>query len=267
MPALSLASVDPPSRRVILLGASNLALGLSEAIAASHAAWGRPLDILTACGHGRGYGTASHVLGRVLPPILECGLWDGLAKREPAPTACLITDIGNDLVLGADADQIIDWLHTLLRRVVPHTDKRTLTKLPQTSLERLSPRRFLFLRTLLFPGSRLAYRDALETAKLLNDTIEELAEEYAAATVEPALEWYGFDPIHIHRRARAAAWQKILATWQDESAAARIKLPALRDLRWRLPFLKPEKRILFGLRQHTPQPVTMLRDGSLLSLF
>ena len=83
-------------------------LGLSEA----QASWGQPLDILAALGHGRGYGLESRVLGRRLPPILECGLWEALDRRPPCETAALLTDIGNDLVLGAEPEQLIEWVRS-----------------------------------------------------------------------------------------------------------------------------------------------------------
>ena len=45
-----------PSRRVILLGASNLTRGISTVVEIAKTKWGSPLDIMSALGHGRSYG-------------------------------------------------------------------------------------------------------------------------------------------------------------------------------------------------------------------
>jgi hypothetical protein len=70
-----------------MLGASNLAIHLPTVVETAARLWGRPLDLLAAIGHGRSYGMTSRVMGRVLPGILQCGLWDDLARRPPAETA------------------------------------------------------------------------------------------------------------------------------------------------------------------------------------
>ena len=99
-------SADPgagsriPERRVVLLGASNLVAGLPRVVEAARSVWGGPLDILAAAGHGRSYGRSSRVLWRTLPGILSCGLWEDLARRPPASTAALLTDVGNDILYG-----------------------------------------------------------------------------------------------------------------------------------------------------------------------
>lgn len=63
-----------PTRRVVLLGASNIARSLSIVFDSARNAWGSPLDIVAATGHGRSYGMSSRVLGRTLPGILQSGL-------------------------------------------------------------------------------------------------------------------------------------------------------------------------------------------------
>ncbi|MEO8496406.1 MAG: hypothetical protein ABI614_15165, partial [Planctomycetota bacterium] len=51
-----------PNRRVVLLGASNIARSLSIVFDSARNAWGNPLDIIAATGHGRSYGMSSRVL-------------------------------------------------------------------------------------------------------------------------------------------------------------------------------------------------------------
>src|SRR5262249_38307569 len=103
-----------PQRRVILLGASNLTRGISTVVETEPCIWGRPLDILAAFGHGRSYGSRRWLLGRELPGIVECGLWQALEKSPPAPTAALITDIGNDVLYEEPVDTIVSWVEWCL---------------------------------------------------------------------------------------------------------------------------------------------------------
>ncbi|MEO8497163.1 MAG: hypothetical protein ABI614_18985 [Planctomycetota bacterium] len=254
-----------PHRRVVLLGASNIARSLSIVFDSARNAWGSPLDIIAATGHGRSYGMSSRVLGRTLPGILQSGLWDALAARPPAPTAALLTDIGNDILYGASAEQITRWVQRCLKQLKPVAQQITITQLPLASIEALGTLRFLAMRTLLFPKSRLTLSDALKTARELNANVTELANQYEAVIVEPARHWYGFDPIHIKHGDQPDAWRQILRAWNpdEDIATARHSL-----LRWAsLRRIRPQSRHMFGFLQQQTQPARRLSDGSLVSLY
>jgi hypothetical protein len=153
------ASQGPAARaRVVLVGASNLTRYLPTVLAHARAAFGGPLEVLTANGLGRSYGTPSSVLGRVLPGIVPCGLWNALdaaAERAPLPTAALVTDIGNDLVYGRTPDEVAGWVETVLARLAAHAARTVVTALPIASIETLGPRRFALVRAVLFPSHRI----------------------------------------------------------------------------------------------------------------
>ena len=254
-----------PNRRVVLLGASNIARSLSIVLDSARHAWGSPLDIVAATGHGRSYGMSSRVLGRTLPGILQSGLWADLAVRPAAPTAALLTDIGNDILYGASAEQITRWVERCLQQLTPVADQVTLTELPLASIEDLGTLRFLAIRTLLFPKSRLTLGDALRIARELNANVKELAERYNVRTLQPAREWYGVDPIHIKRVHQPRAWQQIFRVWNpdEEIPLARHSL-----LRWAsLRRIRPQARRLFGFQQRQTQPARRLPDGSFVSLY
>src|SRR5262245_60042389 len=163
-----------PPRRVVLLGASNLTRGLSTAVGTALRLAGGPLEVLAAFGHGRSYGTRRRLLFRELPGIIECGLWDDLSRRPTAPTAALITDIGNDLLYGEEPDRIAGWVADCAGRLRDAGADAVLTPLPLANLAGLAPWRFLLLRSVLFPGCRLPFEVVLERARDLDGRLREL---------------------------------------------------------------------------------------------
>ncbi|MDZ4781362.1 MAG: hypothetical protein SGJ19_14005 [Planctomycetia bacterium] len=201
----------PPAGRprVILLGASNLTRGISTVVRLAQAAVSQPAEFLIACGHGRSYGQDSTVLGRTLPGIAPCGLWDALRALPPGPTRLLVTDVGNDLLYGAPPEQIADWVGACLAQL-PRDDTRVaMTGLPLAALATLQPWRFALLSRVFFPLHAISFegmrRDALE----LNDRLQQLAARHDAEWIEPCGAWYGFDPIHIRMEVWEAAWGNI----------------------------------------------------------
>jgi hypothetical protein len=253
------------ARRVILLGASNLRWGLATVVEIAHRRWGRPLDVLAACGLGRSYGMRMPFLWRELPGITACGLWEALAQRPPAPTAALVTDIGNDLLYGVSVAQIAAWVEICLERLARTGARMVLMPLPVCSVTALSRTRFLMLRSVLYPGCRLPYATLLERTFDLDRRVRLLAQACGAVAVAHRPEWYGFDPIHIRRPCRRAAWSEILAPWSDGELREAAPVPLGRSLR--LGRLRPERGWIFGREWHEPQPCRELADGTALSLY
>ena len=254
-------------KRVVLLGASNLTRGISTVVETARNIWGRPLEILSALGHGRSYGLHSSVLGRRLPAILECGLWDRLAGRPKIPTAALITDIGNDLIYQVEPPQVAQWVEAAILRLRQHAARITMTLLPIGSLAKLSPKRFYFFRAILFPTCRLGFEEVQSRAHELHDRLVELGRKHSIRLVEQRADWYGFDPIHIRTGHWPQAWREILMNWHDEPPALP---PAARGsvLRWLyLCSRAPQQRWLFGIERRRQPPHGRLRDGSTVSFF
>ena len=260
-----LLKASDPQRRFVLLGASNIARSFPTVVFTCRQICGQPVDLITASGHGRGYGLTSWVLGRSLPSILECGLWDALAARKPQKTVALITDIGNDLVFGATPEQVASWVEQCLQRLAGVSQRVIVTELPLAGLMKLAPWKFHLLRTLLFPRSVLMPGVAAEHARQLNERIIELAKRYDVQLVRPAEQWYGFDPIHIKRSYRALAWHTILAA--GDARRAEPAGDSSLSLAWSVCCLRPQYRRLFGMRQTRSQPCARLSDGSLISLY
>lgn len=261
----SVVKTRPPIRRVVLLGASNLTLGLATAVDTTRTLWNGPLDILAAAGHGRSYGMTSRVLARTLPSILSCGLWSDLSQRPPLPTAAVVTDVGNDLLYEAPVTQITAWVAECLSRLAAHCEQIVVTQLPLEGLLSLPAWRFYLLRTALFPRCRLSLKTALEQARELQDGVVASAVKYGARLVTPRHEWYGLDPIHIRRRCRAAAWRDILGACQDD-----VKTEQATTSFWRwlqLVRQRPQSRHWLGKHQQQAQPVCTWPDNTAISLY
>lgn len=260
------ATSVPALRRIVLLGASNLARALPVVLDQARSAWGAPLEVFAALGHGRSYGRESHVLGRSLPGILNCGLWPALAERPKGDVAALLTDVGNDIVYGAAPATILEWVAACLERLAAIQARTVVTLLPMAGISALPRWRFRLLRFCFVPGCRLSLAEVLERAEIVQHGLAELAAQFGAGIVRPRSSWYGFDPIHLSRHVWPEAWSEIFSPWSDALEHA----PRSQDKTTRaLYFLSlwPEQQRLFGIRQRFAQPCGRLRDGTTIALY
>jgi hypothetical protein len=206
------------------------------------------------------------LLGRELPGIVECGLWDALRRRPAAPTAALLTDIGNDLLYGFPVVDIADWVERCLDRLQKAGARVVMTRLPLERLHTLPQAKFFLLRTLFFPGSRLRLVTVRERALDLDLRLSALARNRGVSLVEHNADWYGFDPIHIKMRHWAQAWRTMLAPWTPDTAIPELAPPSFH--RWlAVRFLPPEVRWFFGYEQRRAQPSGRLAGGTVLSFY
>ena len=202
--------------RVVLLGASNLAIGFPLIVRQLCAGLPRPLEIYAACGHGRSFCRWSRVLFRALPGIDRCALWSDLdrtANGSSPTTLALVTDIGNDLIYGSAPEVIARRIESCLTELSRHRAELVMTRLPLASIERLSALRYHATKAIFFPRTGGRWPEMLERARELDQTLREMGARYSARLVEQPLKWYGFDPIHIRRADRAIAWQTIFSAW------------------------------------------------------
>jgi hypothetical protein len=254
-----------PALRAVLLGASNLRVALPLVVDLLRRRAGGPVEALAACGHGRSYGTWSRFLFvRRLPGIAGCGLWPALEARPPLPTLALLTDVGNDLVYGADVDAIARWVEVCLDRLARQQARVVLTLLPLARLERLAPWEVRLAVSLLFPGRQAPWPALLERARELDERLRRLGAERGALLVEPEASWYGIDPIHLRRSRRREVWERLTAG-SPGSPAADPAAPA--GGRIRLSLLGAEELRLAGRTLRTPQPAARLADGTTVALY
>jgi hypothetical protein len=249
--------------RVVALGASNLARGFGTVVKTAHAAWGPDVQVLAALGYGRSYGARSSVGFRALPGILESGIWHALDSLPPVSTKALVTDVGNDLLYGFSTETVLAWIEEALHRLQQKDSDITLTGLPLESIRQLSRAKYLAFRSMLFPGCRLALDQLLERAEGLSQGLAALSSKYDARFFTPNPAWYGVDPIHIRRRFWPLAWSTMLAT---DPSVVNARNARLLD-RWRLRFMAPEQRWIFGLERFARQSGFSLSSGVRVWLF
>lgn len=276
-------------RRFVLLGASNLTMGLPLIVPSLQKMAPGPCEVLAAAGFGRSYGTWSFFLYRSLPGIVECGLWKPLTERVAATNAdgaddtgteslsALLTDIGNDVLYGYSAAQIAGWVRECAQRLKSCGAQTVLTLPPLASVRQISRWRFGFFRTLFFPRCRLSFPTILQRAEELAERLQQLAAEMQLHVFDPPAEWYGFDPIHIRRSLRQKAWQVLCSQWsqgsretEEAEGAEGVQRgrgkSADRQLARQIRRAQPEMVRHFGRLTITPQPV-IRRENLTVSLF
>ena len=229
------------------------------------ATWGVPLDIMAAAGHGRSFGMRSNVLGRTLPGIRGCHLWQDLQQRPKMPTVAVITDVGNDILYEVPNETIAAWVTSCVDHLSTQQAHSLLVGLPLAPLEQLGELRYTLIRSCLFPWARISFHEALARARDLQARLEALARTRGIALIHPLGEWYGLDPIHIRRRWIAQAWQEIFSQC---TAAATVDKPRTRlENRFRWYTFSPHERRIMGITQRREQPCAMFGDGTTLSLY
>ncbi|MBL8826616.1 MAG: hypothetical protein JNM18_06485 [Planctomycetaceae bacterium] len=259
-------AVPTPSRRVILLGASNVTIAFRTILTTLGQMWPEPLEVMTALGHGRSLGMRSQVLFRSLPSLLSCGLWNDLQRQPSLPTRALLTDVGNDILYHVPVRQIVDWAEQIFDRLRSFQAEITLIRPPVADLERLSAARFYCFRTLFMPLCRLSRDEVVRRALELDERLAVLGRQMGVTLIAPRPEWYGLDPLHIRRRQRVAAWREMLAHWSATPIEwDTVEVPARRCRRWEL--LAPHERSLFGIARHSEQPAVRFADGTRVSVY
>ena len=252
-----------PVGRVVALGASNLTRGFHTIVATARHRWGRDVEVLGALGHGRAYCGRSSFLVRSLPGITQCGIWSHLERMPRTRTRGIVTDVGNDLLYGASADQVLTSVDHCIARLLRWTDDVVLTDLPLSSVRALSSARFLLFRSVLVPRCRSSLAQVIEAAGLVSEGLHAMAAARRVRLLPQKPEWYGVDPIHIRPALWRPAWQEILCGERvdaQEAAASWSEALGLYTLR-------PERQWLLGREQVTPQQGVILGSGGRVWLF
>ncbi|MBL8737983.1 MAG: SGNH/GDSL hydrolase family protein [Planctomycetes bacterium] len=251
--------------RLLATGASNLARMALPLLAAARAGTAGPVEAHFVLGRGRSYGVRSSLLGRGLCGIRHAALWERLPTLPAADTTALLLDVGNDLLYGFAPEVILGWVDEVLQHLVAVAAHRHVVGLPLAAIERLGPRRFVLVRSVLVPKSRLRHADALAMSRALHEGLRTRAARHGATFHEPELACYGLDPVHVRR----SLWTGATRRWLGVAATAVEPTPSVDGTvaRWRFLAAAPHERTWFGRVAQHAQPVRSWRDGSSLSLW
>ncbi len=247
--------------RLLLLGASNLALSQRLIIQLMQQRCGSPSEVLVAAGHGRSYGQPSQVLMRGLSGILECGLWERFDSADELPTYAFLTDIGNDIPYEYTPEQILAWVSECVERLQRRSAHIVVTNLPVASIETLSERRYNFFRNLLYPICRLSRDEVVGRARVVHRGLITLASSRNFELCEQEPEWFGFDGIHLGYWKRRQFYQQLFERFplanngQDPVASAWQQRPQF------------AVKTMWGRRRYCQQPSGRLADGTAVAMY
>jgi hypothetical protein len=141
-----------------------------------------------------------------------------------------------------------------------------VTQLPIESIERLGEARFQIFRRLFFPKCTLTLNAVRESANVLNEQLVSFGQARKVPVISVSGAWYGFDPIHLKRRARWRAWPDLLAAWLEHDETLRASGASV-WLSAYLNCLAPREHTIFGIRRGCAQPSGRLADGTTVSLY
>ncbi|QDT63777.1 hypothetical protein V22_10020 [Calycomorphotria hydatis] len=211
-----------------------------------------PVDLYVVAGHGRSLKHWTSIGYRSLPGVLECGLWDALDSAPPVEgrSAGLITDIGNDLLYGHSADDLMRWLTEVVTRTRPHVDELVLTHMPTFSFDRLTPLAYQTFSRFFMPNVKpRPYEKMRSDLTYVSEAIDELAASVGAVTVKPEPEWYGVDPIHLRLTKKREAWRAYVESFAtgEEVGEERSGVSIL--------FARPAEMRVLGRVVRTKQPI------------
>lgn len=223
-----------PTRRLISLGASNLARARFSLVDHLGRLWDEPVSLIGVWGRGRSYGQTSLFCGRSLPGVLQAGVWSALERAEPLPTWAWITDVGNDLMYGVPPEVVAAWVEEIVVRLERLSARTTLTALPLARLSEVSRWGFAGAKTLFFPASGPSWVQALAAAEELDERLRRLAQHRSLRLVIPERSWYGLDPIHWRRAAWPNVWHSVwgAADERGEEGSTRGGWREREALRW-----------------------------------
>lgn len=252
--------------RVILLGASNVTRSFPILIASVRDYFDSPVEILAAHGHGRSYGIRASFMGRKLPGLRDCRLWDAVENAQQAKTFALVTDIGNDLLYEFDVSEVADWVGLCLDRLVALNAKTIVTAIPLENIPTLSETRYKFFRTIFVPGCRLSLKQISERTFALNELVRTMALARTMSFVSPKRAWYGADPIHVRRRLYGAVWREVICHWKGDPKKGDVSRAKWHDLIY-LRSRRPHELTFLGRAIGTMQPSARFRDGTTIALY
>ena len=219
----STESAGSKSTQILVLGASNVRRGWRPLLQVANDRLSDRFDAHLVMGHGRSLGSPTSFFGTRFTPLLRSVAWDYLERRrkiDAPPVKVFITDIGNDVLYGESAQQIVAWVEESVQRASALADHVVVTRLPLFSIEQMTKWRYLVARTLIWPSSQVSYSQAVTAVREIDAAIADCNRPPHVRVVSPDRSWYGLDPVHVRRRSLRDAWATYLESWSNDAGAS-----------------------------------------------
>ena len=196
---------------VALIGASNLSRGywaLSRCIRKNLQP--RPVRVLTALGPGRGYVAPGGLWRLQYPPIKNSPVVSALGKynRQGEKTVAFLTDLGNDFLYNVTGDELIGALERMVERLRDYNTEILVTPIHPVLTRILTPELYAFLRTTLYPNSKVPYEQVIEGIESVNRYLLETEQSGNIRRVEGLDAFLGWDYVHYGWMRATGAWSR-----------------------------------------------------------
>ena len=193
------------------MGASNLARGyraLTHYLVSCLAP--HRVEVFNAMGPGRGYCTWGGIFNIRYPSIGSSGILESArAHADPdCKVVALITDIGNDIMYGIPANEIIACLDTLLQKLNTLGAEVFVHPIPLDFSKDVSQRQFRILKYIFYPRSAIDYHKAEEAVSVINDFLRTRAKG-RIRLLPSAKDFCGVDKIHYSIFRSHKAWSRV----------------------------------------------------------
>lgn len=194
----------------VFLGASNLARGhYALANCLKRSLYPRPVQFLFAHGPGRGYLAWGGFLRKVYSPIRSSGIFSA-ARANKCQVVALLTDIGNDIMYNVSPWDITACLEKIITQLQEFNAIILTTPIPSSLENKLNQFSFFCLRSILYPRSKVRYKEAVEGMRQINKFLKNSVSEnlHLFSGLE---EFSGSDRIHYSLWRGHLAWSRIAA--------------------------------------------------------
>lgn len=144
-------------------------------------------------------------------PIRDCGIVDAatqLAEDKNNRVTALMTDIGNDILYGVSAEEIIESLQKMANRLRDTGADVWVSSIHVDMENDVGESRFNILKRIFFPGSSVTYASAKKAVQDINAALHE-GESDRWSLISGLKAYCGADKIHYHLLKSAGAWTDV----------------------------------------------------------
>ena len=196
---------------LVLLGASNLSRGcFAFSRHMKTCLHPRKCEVLIASGPGRAYCVSGGLLNISYPPIYTSDIFKVAQEKGESGyrVVALVTDIGNDIMYGVPAGQVIETVQQIFGKLESMDAEIFYTTLPVAFEKGVHPIWFYLLRSVLLPFSRVSHDEAVAEIIKVNQFLRQSASKQCHL-ISDMDRYLGFDEIHYGWLRAHSAWDHV----------------------------------------------------------